>query len=337
MSYENNSFRTIFKPEHFDFNITYRSKMMFTGSCFTENIGNKLRKLKFKVNINPFGIIYNPVSVFDSLNFIIDKTLFKEKDLFFYNEYWHSFYHHGKFSHTDKELTLRSVNESINNAHNFLKDSDFLFITLGTAWIYRHIKTDMTVANCHKVPSSEFKKILLTSEEISEKFNLIIRCLQRFNPKIKLIFSVSPVRHLKDGFSENFLSKAVIRTSIESIIKTSKNIYYFPAYEILNDDLRDYRFYDIDLVHPNEVAVNYIFNFFQKSFFDNETLALTKEISKIISAVSHKIFVLDTEQTQKFLNSGLDKIKKLTEKHPYIDFENEKNYFLKLLNHPTER
>ncbi|MCD6557036.1 MAG: GSCFA domain-containing protein [Bacteroidales bacterium] len=325
---DSKTFRTVMKAKSFDFDISYHSKMMFIGSCFTENIGNKLKNLKFKVNINPFGIIYNPISVVQSLDFIVENKQFKDSDLFFYNEYWHSFYHHGKFSQTVKEKTLDLINISISDSLKFLKDTDFLFITLGTAWIYSHVKTNKIVANCHKVPASEFEKRILNEHEIVSVFNEFIDKIRLINTKLKIIFSVSPVRHLKDGFSENFLSKAILRTAIEKIIKNNSDTYYFPAYEILNDDLRDYRFYNSDLVHPNEQATTYIFDFFKTFFFSDETEMLADKVQKIISARNHKLFNSGTEQSKKFIISSLKDIENLKKKYSFLNLDNEETYFL---------
>ncbi len=322
------TFRTVMKAKSFDFDISYQSKMMFIGSCFTENIGNKLKKLKFKVNINPFGIIYNPVSVVQSLDFILENKEFKETDLFFYKEYWHSFYHHGKFSQTLKKKTLDLINISISDSFRFLKDADFLFITLGTAWVYSHVKTNKIVANCHKVPVSEFEKRILNENEIVSVFNEFINKIRLVNKKLKIIFSVSPVRHLKDGFVENFLSKAILRTTIEKIIKNNKNTYYFPAFEILNDDLRDYRFYNSDLVHPNEQATTYIFDFFKHGFFSDETDKISEKVQKIMFSRNHKLFNSGTEQSRKFIISSLKNIKNLKKKYSFLNFDDEETYFL---------
>lgn len=322
-----NTFRTIYKPVPFNFNINYRSEILFTGSCFTENIGRKLEELKFDVIINPFGIVYNPISVVQSLNFIFENKQFREDDLIYYNEYWHSFFHHGKFSDTDKQKTLQIINKSVNKSHNFIKNADFLFVTFGTAWVYILKKNGQIVANCHKLPASEFDKKCLTENEIATVFNEFITKLRTVNKKIKIVFSVSPVRHLKYGLSENFISKSILRTSIEKIKKSNSEIYYFPAFEILNDDLRDYRFYDKDLVHPNETATDYIFEVFKDTFFTEETKIIIKDVKKIISARNHKIFNPETVQSKKFIDFVLTEIDKLTKKYPFLSFEQEKQYF----------
>ncbi|MCF6183382.1 MAG: GSCFA domain-containing protein [Bacteroidales bacterium] len=324
------TFRTEIKSQSFDFHIHYQSDIMFVGSCFTENIGNILKQLKFKININPFGIIYNPVSLAQSLDFIADKKEYADDDLFFFNEYWHSFSHHGKFSDTDKQKVLNNINHSITEAHRIIYNSEFLFITLGTAWVYEFIKSKEIVANCHKIPGKEFTERLLTENEIVKSFNALIKKIRLKNNNLKIIFSVSPVRHLKDGFSENFLSKSILRIAVNNICKQNSGVYYFPAYEILIDDLRDYRFYDSDLVHPNNTAVEYIFNFFEQTFFDDETIKISENVQRINQMKSHRIFNSQTEQSKKFIIAALNEIKFLEKKYSFLNFESEKTYFLGL-------
>ncbi|NOZ34486.1 MAG: GSCFA domain-containing protein [Chlorobi bacterium] len=324
---KSNTFRTEIKPNFFDFNIHYQSDIMFVGSCFTENIGKRLKKLKFKININPFGIIYNPVSLAQSLDYIVSEKEFTDDDLFFFNEYWHSFSHHGKFSGTDKRKVLNNINQSITEAHKIIYNAEFLFITLGTAWVYEFIKSKNIVANCHKIPGKEFNKRLLTENEIVKSFIALIKKIRLKNKKIKIIFSISPVRHLKDGFSENFLSKSILRTAVDKISEQNSEIYYFPAYEILIDDLRDYRFYDTDLVHPNNIAAEYIFKFFEETFFNAETIKISEKVNKINQMKSHRIFNSQTEQSKKFITAALKEIKFLEKEYSFLNFESEKTYF----------
>lgn len=324
------TFRTVFKPIPFNFNISYQSEILFTGSCFTENIGKKLNELKFNIYINPFGIIYNPISIVNSLNFILENKQFQKQDLFFYNEYWHSFFHHGKFSDKNKDKALQVINKQVNKTHNFIKNTDFLFITFGTARVYVLKKNGQIVANCHKLPASKFDKKCLTENEIVTVFNEFIGKLRIINKGIKIFFSVSPVRHLKDGFSENFLSKSILRTSIEKIKKKYSDVYYFPSYEILTDDLRDYRFYDKDLVHPNEIAEDYIFDFFSETFFSEKTIQISKEIKKILKAKNHRFFDINSQKTKEFISKQLREIEIIEKSYPFIDVNEEKEYFLNI-------
>ncbi len=324
------SFRTQYPPFSFDFNVSYHSKMLFVGSCFTENIGSLLEYYKFSININPFGIIYNPLSLADALNIILLNKELHEKDLVYYNEYWHSFKHHGKFSDTDKFTCLNKINEAIKIAHDYIKNIDVLFITFGTAWVYKLNETGQIVANCHKFPANNFQKECLPEELIVAEMNKTIVRIRKINKDVKIVFSLSPVRHLKDGFAENSLSKAILRTAIEKIKETNKKLYYFPAFEIINDDLRDYRFYDTDLVHPADTAKKYVFNYFSEAFFDSKTKETLREVKKILDAKNHRLFNLETRQSKKFIANSLRAIERMEEKYSFIDMSLEKNYFVNL-------
>jgi hypothetical protein len=264
---KNDTFRTLIHPEKYEFEIDYNSRIMFIGSCFAENIGRRMEKLKFKVDINPFGIIYNPVSVKNALDKLILLNEFKEDDLFYFNERWSSFLHHGSFSGIDKNATLDRINKRLILSSEFLRSTDFLFITFGTAWVYEYKKSNSIVSNCHKIPNKEFVKYCLKAESIIDDYKELHKQVKLINKDLKFIYTLSPVRHLKDGFIENSMSKAILRYAISEIVNTQSNAYYFPAYEIQMDDLRDYRFYDTDLVHPNNTASEYIYSFFSESFF----------------------------------------------------------------------
>lgn len=321
---KNDTFRTVIHPNKYEFEIDYNSGMMFIGSCFTENIGRRLEKLKFKVDINPFGIIYNPVSVKNVLNKLIHPKEFIDDDLFYFNELWSSFLHHGCFSGIDKIETLKRINERYSQASDFLKSANYLFITFGTAWVYEYISSKKIVSNCHKIPNKEFVKYCLQADTIIEDYNELYKQIKSINNKIKFIFTLSPVRHLKDGFIDNSRSKAILRYTISEIVNNNIDTYYFPAYEIQTDDLRDYRFYAEDLVHPNNQAKNYIFSFFSDSFFNISTKKLLYKVDKINRSMNHKPFNVQTDTYQKFVKNILSNIKEVTEESNTIDFEAEK-------------
>ena len=324
---EKENFRTVIKPVKYNFDINYKSNLMFIGSCFTESIGEELKTSKFNIDINPFGILYNPISVKNSLNFLIENKRFSENDIFYFNERWHSFYHHSRFSASEKKQMLSSVNQRTEESSDLLKNADFLFITFGTAWVYEHRETDEIVSNCHKVPAKNFKRRILTIDEITNAYYALSEKIMKFNPDLKIIFTISPVRHLKDGFYENNLSKSVLRLAIDKLINVYSNCFYFPAYEILTDDLRDYRFYKSDLLHPNKTAVDYIFNFFKSSFISDDTLKILNEIRKIIRSKNHKPFNLNSEEYKKFVKSNIKSIEKLTDKYDYINLVEELVFF----------
>jgi len=321
------NFRTKITDINYDLEIDYKSNLMFLGSCFTENIGNKLKEVKFNVDINPFGILYNPISVANSLNNLIEKKQFTEKDVFYFNERWNSYSHHSRFSNTNKKDTLKNINTRLNKSIDFLKHTDYLFITFGTSWIYELAKTNKVVSNCHKVPAKEFNKRILNVNEITEIYYDLIKSLQIINKNLKIIFTISPVRHLKDGFIENNISKSILRVAINNIIKSNSNCYYFPAYEILIDDLRDYRFYEDDLLHPNKTAVEYIFNFIGNSFFSEETFNLFNKIKKIVQAKLHLPFNSNSNEYFKFIKKNLNNIEAILEKNNYLDLSEEYKFF----------
>ena len=324
-----NSFRTVIKPEKYSFRINYDSKMMFLGSCFSENIGENLESLRFDIDINPFGILYNPVSIKKSVDLLTHEIYFSEENLFLHNEQWHSFFHHSKFSDIDKNVALEKINSRIKISSDNLRNAEFLFITFGTAWVYESIETQDIVSNCHKLPANKFKRRLLNPDEITIEYFQLINSLQNYNPDIKIIFTVSPIRHLKDGFSQNQLSKSILHIAINQIQDHYANCFYFPAYEIMNDDLRDYRFYTPDMLHPNETAINYLLDFFENSFFEEDTSLLKNEISKVLKAYNHRPFSLETNQFKEFAKKNISKIERIESLYKTVKLNDIKEYFAK--------
>ena len=217
--------------------IDYQSGVMMMGSCFTENIGQKLADLKFNIDLNPFGILYNPVSLANSLRRLMQPRQFIASDLFFDQGSWNSFSHHSRFSGSDRDQVLNTINRQLEQSSLFLKSTRLLVITFGTAWVYEWIQNGQVVANCHKIPAKEFRRYRLTIDEIAKEYNELHTELLKFNPNIKMVFTVSPIRHWKDGAIENQLSKATLLLSINQLIKRpGKDLcYYFPSYEILMD------------------------------------------------------------------------------------------------------
>ncbi len=318
--------------------ITYRDKILLTGSCFTEHIGNFLSDVKFNVLQNPNGILFDPLSVSSSLVSYIQNKQYKENELFYLNETWNSWQHHSRFSNPDKQLCLKIINESQNNAHTFLKEAEWLIITLGSAYTYKLMPGyplatlwrgagGEGVANCHKAPAQTFIKTLNTIEEIITAFDAAIHQLFYFNNKLKIIFTISPVRHLRDGVVDNNRSKARLIESVHHLVNKFDKLYYFPAYELVIDVLRDYRFYDIDLAHPNYSATQFVLEKFSETCFDETTNRLTQEIKKIMIAKKHKPFNPQSQLHKKFLEQQLEKIKRLRAEHAYLDFREELEYF----------
>lgn len=307
--------------------INHKHHLLLIGSCFTQSIGEKLEVAKFNTLLNPFGIIYNPVSIKNSFNFINENKRFIEQELFLENGVWKSFYHHSCFSDSNIEKTLESINRSINNAHVFLQNTEYLFITLGTSWIYEHLEKNIIVSNCHKISPNKFNRRLLKIHEIIDSLNEIIRISKNANPNISIIFTVSPVRHLKDGHQANTISKSLLFAALQSIKENNSNIFYFPAYEILMDELRDYRFYADDMIHPSSKAIEYIWESFCNTFFNAETIDLIKEILDLKVAMQHKPFFTETEDYKNFRALYFTRACKLSNKHIFLNLEEEKSFF----------
>ena len=268
------SFFTEIKIPEFPLKMDYSKSMQFFGSCFSENIGQKLFDLKFDVDLNPFGILYNPISIANSLQLLLEKRLFTESDLFQDQSVWNSFYHHSRFSEVNSEAALEKINSRIAYSREFLLKADFLVITFGTSWVYELKETGKVVTNCHKVPAAQFKRFRLEVSEITEVYRELLTELWKFNPNLKVVFTVSPIRHWKDGAVENQVSKATLLLAIDRLLKgpNSKNIAYFPSYELMMDELRDYRFYAEDMIHLSPVAIDYIFERFSKSLILKNSL-----------------------------------------------------------------
>jgi GSCFA family len=317
--------------------ISYGNKVMLIGSCFTEHIGNALGDLKFNVLQNPNGILFGPDSVCKSLTSYISNKKYSTNDLFQLNEVWNSWQHHSRFSNINVDEAVRIINESQQAAHDFLKQADWLIITLGSSFSYRlTAEADLAsenisngVANCHRAPANWFTKDMLGIDEVTKMLEDCLKQLKAFNPKLKLIFTVSPVRHIRDGVVENNRSKARLIEAVHDIVSKSESVFYFPAYELVIDVLRDYRFYDIDLVHPNYPATEFVLEKFTEACIDESSQKLMKEIKTIAIARKHKAFQPETNAHKQFLSSHFDKTKSIQQKYPFLNFTDELNYFSK--------
>ena len=319
-------FHLEFTPKPFDVKINHRENLLLIGSCFTEQIGSKLSNHKFSVLDNPNGILFNPVSITKSISSYINNKQYKEADLFYQNECWNSWEHHSRFSKSDITECLRGINESQSKANAFLKKADWLLITLGSAFVYE-LENKEVVANCHKVPTDKFIKHLLSVDEVFSGLQQMIEKVQAFNTGIKIIFTISPVRHLRDGFVENNRSKATLIQAVHQLTEKNASCFYFPAYELIIDDLRDYRFFAEDMVHPNYAATNYVWEKFIATCIDEPSQLLMKEIAVIVAAKNHKPFNPTSEQHKKFLQINLEKVKKLQLQFPYINLAEEESFF----------
>jgi hypothetical protein len=317
-----------FQIQSFPFKISYTDKILFIGSCFSQEIGNKLGELKFNILQNPNGILYDPVSISDAILSYIENKKSTEENLFEMIGIWHSWNHHSVFSGENKNQVLDKINVSQSIAHSFLKDAEYFFITFGTSFNYQLKTNNQNVANCHKAPADFFTKNLLPVEEIKHCLLNLITVLRVFNPSIKIIFTISPVKHIRDGVVENNRSKARLTEAAHAIVDQKENTFYFPSYELVTDVLRDYRFYKNDLVHPNETAINFVFEKFCASFLSEESKKISEEIKKIIAAINHKPFLEKSDAHRKFISAQLKNVQKLQKKYPFINLTSEEKYFL---------
>ena len=303
--------------------IDYNSKIMSFGSCFAVNMAEKLDYFKFQNSCNPFGILFHPLAIENLIYFAVYGKQFTENDIFFHNELWHCFDVHSDLSNSNKEDLLVSLNKKIKSTNQHLTESTRFIITYGTSWIYRNIENDSIVANCHKVPQKHFKKKLLTVEEIKESIANTIKLIHSVNPDCNIIFTVSPVRHIKDGFIENQWSKSNLISAIHSVLNTEHcklNTEYFPSYEIMMDELRDYRFYAEDMLHPNQVAIDYIWQRFKETTISESAFAVIEEVERIQKSLSHKPFNPNSKSHFKFESKVREKITILENQYSFMKF-----------------
>jgi hypothetical protein len=310
---------------------------MFIGSCFATSIGNRLDLGRMPVMINPAGTVYNPVSVCNTLDTVTGGKTYGSDDLYNHNGTWISFDHYTDFSSVTSEGILEKINQKSAEAMKFISSAGFLFVTFGTARVFRWIRSGKIVSNCHKIPASEFSHQLLTVDEITALWADQLDKLRSLYPGLKVVFTISPVRHWKDGAHGNQVSKSVLFIAVEELLRHSSKPTYFPAYELVMDDLRDYRFYEEDMLHPSEKAIDYIWEAFCRCYFDSATVSLWQEVAKISKAVSHRIKTDSSDQLQKFAENIISRINIINSKNPNINLEEERRYFLNLLESKNTR
>jgi hypothetical protein len=320
------NFHLQFQVPPFSSKLKYDDSVVFIGSCFAEHIASQMQQYKFNTLLNPHGILYNPQSIASSLYSYINKSLVKEQDLFQASGVYHSWQHHSQFSNASKDVCLQYINEEIQQAHAVLKKADWLFITLGSAYVYKHKQTDTYVSNCHKQPSQEFEKELLSLEKLLHLYKQLIADLQKWNSHLKIVFTVSPVRYIRDGVIENTRSKARLFELVHALTDSEK-VLYFPAYELVIDDLRDYRFYKADLVHPTDQAIEYVFEKLIQAAFDASTQQLFEKIKDVVKAKAHRVFQEETTAHQKFRTTYFNRCKQLQQEFPFLTLQEEMEYF----------
>lgn len=314
------NFQTQIPLQKFGFPIDYTSKVLSLGSCFAENMAEKFEYFKFDNVVNPFGIIFNSVSLEKLIHRSIHKIYFTENDIFFHNDLWHCYEVHSELSNPDKQQFLETLNQLIDSTNQQIAISTHVIITLGTSWVYRHIENNEIVANCHKVPQKQFVKELLSIAQMESSLQNIVSEIHTINPNCKFVFTVSPVRHIKDGFVENNLSKAHLISALNSSSFQLPTSIYFPSYEIMMDELRDYRFYTEDMLHPNQTAIDYIWIKFFENYVDEKEFGLMNQVCEIQRALKHRPFNPNSESHLKFLENLNQKINTLVNKYPHFQF-----------------
>ena len=323
--------RTIFNIEPSRDKISYNDPVMFIGSCFASSIGSQMEMGRMQVMINPAGAVFNPVSVCNTIDTITSGKEFVQDDLYYHDGTYLSFYHYTDFSSDDPVKVLGKINNKSKEALAFLKNARFLFITLGTARVYRWKKTGLIVSNCHKIPSDHFEPELLTVNEVVDLWAKQLDRLHSLFPQLKVVFTISPVRHWKDGAHGNQVSKSVLFLAVEELLNHPVSPQYFPAYEMVMDDLRDYRFYNDDMLHPSITAINYIWDAFSGCFMENKTMNIWNEVVKITKACTHRLNAGFGFKINSFAERMLQQISDIEGKVPVIDLSHERNYFLNLL------
>tara|TARA_B110001452_G_C15236557_1_gene428124 strand:+ start:2186 stop:3136 length:951 start_codon:yes stop_codon:yes gene_type:complete len=300
--------------------INYSSKVLLLGSCFAQNMGAKLEYYKFQQCTNPFGILFHPVAIEKLITRAVNHTWFTSKDVFLQNEQWHCFLAHSKLSNTSEEDLISALNSALEKLRFSLLEASHVVFTFGSAWVYKHLEKDTIVANCHKVPQKEFVKQLLSPDDVSDVLLGIETKLRTINPTCSIINTVSPVRHIKDGLLANSRSKAHLIAGVQEIVSPEKLNYYFPSYEIMMDELRDYRYYKEDLIHPNQTAIHLIWEKFLSSWVASETFEIQKKIAVIQNGLLHIPFNENSKAHIHFKKDLETKISEIKEQLPWATF-----------------
>jgi hypothetical protein len=320
-------FRTVVPVRKLPVMISHRTGLLCIGSCFAEHIGERLKTYRFPVTYNPTGILFNPLSIESALRRLLEKRRFGKEDLVFFNDRWHGFDHHSDFSGSDRDRVLTTMNDSFDRATETLSRADVLMLTFGTAAVYRHVRTDRVVANCHKMPHTEFERRLVPSVEIADRYKKIIADLLALRPELRIVLTVSPVRHLRDDPHENSVSKARLIDAVFDLESRFKQVSYFPAWEIMMDDLRDYRFYDEDMAHPNTIATKYIWERFRESAIADRSREFIREFEPVVQAMAHRLQDRNSPSARSFIARHRESVAILKDRYPEIDLTPVAEYF----------
>ena len=305
--------------------LRHSDRVVVMGSCFAEHIGARLSEMKWRTVVNPFGVLYNPLSIAEAMGRLISARPYTEEELTLYpHGGWSTWMHHSRYAHPDKETALQLINGSLAIGSQMLAQADMLIVTLGTAWVYRQKETNQVVGNCHKVPERTFTRQRLTVEETVETMAAMLAQLWEVNPSLRMIITVSPVRHLKDTLHGNQLSKATLLLAVDELCRRFPDrVHYFPAYEIVMDELRDYRFYADDMAHPSPQAVEYVWERFVEHMTHREAQDFMTQWTKVARALAHRPFRPEGEEYKEFVRQNMLRIMELKEKNPYLEVQNE--------------
>ncbi len=313
--------------------IGYAHRLMLMGSCFAAHIGARLQEARFRCDANPYGVLYNPLSISAALREMLAGKVYAAADLYPHQGLWHSPMHHGDFSAATPDEALQRINSRLRPASAALPALDFLLLTWGTAWVYEDRETGHVAGNCHKRPETCFLRRRLAVDEIVEDAASLFDALWQQNASLQVVLTVSPIRHVRDGLHDNQLSKATLLLAADRLCAAFPGrVFYFPAYELLQDELRDYRFYADDLVHPSPLAVRYVWERFAQWCLSPEAVRLMAEVEDIRKALAHRPIHPESEEYKRFLGQIVLKMERLNGKYPYFDFQNERESCLTLLN-----
>ena len=312
-------FRTTVKTGENRAWLHHSDHVMLLGSCFSDNIGGKMHGALFNAMVNPMGTLYNPMSIARGVQRLIDCEPVAGKDLFMQGGVWNSFDFHSRYSLPDKQAAIDRMNSRIEQGHKALSAARLLTVTLGTAMVYRLKATGEVVANCHKVPQHEFERKMATVQEMVQVLDDMVVRLRAFNPELRIILTVSPIRHIADGLDTNSLSKASLRVAIHEVVSRHRDYCdYFPAYEIMMDDLRDYRFYANDMVHPSDVAVEYIWQAFQATYLDDRSALAVARCERVHKRLQHRPMSTSRETVDRFNADTMSVVRNLIKEYPYL-------------------
>lgn len=324
MSSSKIDFRTEVTVSDYPFRLDYQTPVLFCGSCFAENVGGIMQSYKMPVQVNPFGVVYNPFSVAMVLRNILQNKEYTGNDLNYRNGLWFSFDHYTRFSSESKDECLLKINGACKSAHEFIKKANLIAVTFGTARVYRLVSTGQVVANCHKIPAKEFTHTLLSVDEIVTEWSGLIDELVSEIPGIRFLFTVSPIRHWKDGAVGNQLSKATLILAVHRLIELFPNLaFYFPGYEIMMDDLRDYRFYDVDMLHPSQLAIDYIWQRFSNALVERQALQIAEKVHRIQQSLSHRPVNPKSQEFKRFVDKILNEVNSIQMQYPFLNFNEE--------------